>query len=192
MIQWFFRITITERLLLDPFHNMIDLCSISNISVFVLTHPLHGYYIHGRSVHDRADTDMIKMNQYLHRERENLCGTRGLEAGSGLQTYIINLPKVFREQFDAALSMSGNGKERLDRLNNDYFDATANNIEKIAKEHVQLNNFLMRFIEHNCPQANYIITDASLLELLCDIEFSDSSIVGNFVRLELHTHSIYP
>lgn len=69
MIQWFFRITVAERLISDPFHNMIDLCSISNISVLVLTHPLHGYYIHGRSIHDQADTDMAMMDQYLHRER---------------------------------------------------------------------------------------------------------------------------
>lgn len=69
VIQWLLRITIAERFLSDPFHNMIDLCSISNISILILTHPLHGYYIHGRSVHDQADTDMISMNQYLHRER---------------------------------------------------------------------------------------------------------------------------
>lgn len=42
----------------------------------------------------------------------------------------------------------------------------------------------MKFIEHNNPQADYIITDASLLELLCGIEFTDSSNIGNFVRLE--------
>ncbi|KAL3995461.1 Meckelin (Transmembrane protein 67) family protein [Acanthocheilonema viteae] len=179
-IQWFLRITIVERFLLDPFHNMIDLCSISNISILVLTHPLHGYYIHGRSVHDQADTDMIKMNQYLHRERENLCAARGLEAGSTLQTYIINLPKAFREQFDAASKISENDTEQVDKSISD--DATTTNVQKIAKRHEQLNNFLMKFIGHNYPQVDYIINDASLLEMLFDIEFIDSSNVGNFIR----------
>ncbi|VIO94856.1 MGC26979 protein, putative [Brugia malayi] len=182
VIQWIFRVTIVEQLFLDPFHNMIDLCSISNISILALTHPLHGYYIHGRSVHDQADTDMIRMNQYLHRERENLCGTRGLEAGSGLQTYIVNLPKAFREQFDAASQVLENDIEQLDKHTADHFDATTTNIQKIAKGHEQLNNFLIKFIEHNNPQADYIINDTSLPELLCDIEFTDSSHVGNFIR----------
>ncbi|VDM08790.1 unnamed protein product [Wuchereria bancrofti] len=127
---------------------------------------------------------MIKMNQYLHRERENLCGTRGLEAGSGLQTYIVNLPKAFREQFDAASQVLENDIEQLVKLTADHFDTTAANIQKIAKGHEQLNNFLIKFIEHNNPQADYIISDTSLPELLCDIEFTDSSDVGNFVRLE--------
>lgn len=69
MAQWMFHVVVIERLVLDPFHNMIDLCSIANISVLALTHPLHGYYIHGRSVHGQADTDMAEMNQFLHKER---------------------------------------------------------------------------------------------------------------------------
>uniref|UniRef100_A0A0R3RLE1 Meckelin n=1 Tax=Elaeophora elaphi TaxID=1147741 RepID=A0A0R3RLE1_9BILA len=188
-IQWFICVTVVEQLSLDPFHNLIDLCSISNISVLVLTHPLHGYYIHGRSVHDQADTDMIRMNQYLHRERENLCGTRGLEVGSALQTYIINLPKAFREQFDKASQILENDMEQLDK--NNYFDATTANIQKVAKRHEQLNNFLMKFIEHNNPQADYNISNASLLELLFDIEFTDSLDIGNFVRLEYFAYLIY-
>lgn len=41
----------------------------------------------------------------------------------------------------------------------------------------------MKFIEHNNPRLDYTINDASLLELLFDIEFTDSSDVGNFMRL---------
>lgn len=42
----------------------------------------------------------------------------------------------------------------------------------------------MKFIEHNNLQMDYVIGDASLIELLLDIEFTDSSDVGIFVRLE--------
>ena len=34
----------------------------------VLANRHFGYYIHGRSVHGRADTDMMDMNQMLKRE----------------------------------------------------------------------------------------------------------------------------
>ncbi|CAG9536684.1 unnamed protein product [Cercopithifilaria johnstoni] len=182
VIQWLLNITVIERFLLDPFHNLIDLCSISNISVLVLTHPLHGYYIHGRSVHDRADTDMVEMNQCLQRERENLCGTRGLEAGSDLQTYIINLPRAFREQFDAASQILENEVEQGDKFTTNHFDATTANIRKIAKGREQLNNFLIKFIEHNNLKVDYIVDDPTLLELLFDIEFIDSTNIGHFLR----------
>lgn len=53
----------------DPFRNFMDLCSIANISVLAMTHSLYGYYIHGRSVHGLADTDMQEMNIFLQREK---------------------------------------------------------------------------------------------------------------------------
>ena len=46
----------------------IDLCSVSNVSVLILTSKLFGYYIHGRSVHGHADTNMREMNYNLHKE----------------------------------------------------------------------------------------------------------------------------
>lgn len=69
MVQWIFHVVVFERIFSDPFHNMIDLCSIANISVLALTHPLYGYYIHGKSVHGRADTGIAEMNRCLQKER---------------------------------------------------------------------------------------------------------------------------
>ena len=40
----------------------------SNISVFILETGQFGYYIHGRSVHGRADTGMREMAENLRRE----------------------------------------------------------------------------------------------------------------------------
>uniref|UniRef100_A0A915LWZ3 Transmembrane protein n=1 Tax=Meloidogyne javanica TaxID=6303 RepID=A0A915LWZ3_MELJA len=66
--QWIIQVIVIERLA-DPFRNFMDLCSVANISVLALTHPLRGYYIHGRSVHGYADTDMLQMNTFLQREK---------------------------------------------------------------------------------------------------------------------------
>ena len=36
--------------------------------MFILSNRNFGYYIHGRSVHGRADTDMLDMNYMLTKE----------------------------------------------------------------------------------------------------------------------------
>ena len=37
--QWIIQVIVIERLA-DPFRNFMDLCSVANISVLALTHPL--------------------------------------------------------------------------------------------------------------------------------------------------------
>lgn len=66
--QWLIQVLIVEKFV-DPFHNFMDLCSVANISVLSMTHSLRGYYIHGRSVHGLADTNMYEMNMFLQREK---------------------------------------------------------------------------------------------------------------------------
>ena len=43
------------------------------VSVLVLSHRCFGYYIHGRSVHGHADTNMEEMNANLKREAVSVC-----------------------------------------------------------------------------------------------------------------------
>uniref|UniRef100_A0A8C9FTB3 Transmembrane protein 67 n=1 Tax=Pavo cristatus TaxID=9049 RepID=A0A8C9FTB3_PAVCR len=57
-----------ERFVEDKLSQFVDLCCVSNISVFLLSHSCFGYYIHGRSVHGHADTNMEEMNMNLKRE----------------------------------------------------------------------------------------------------------------------------
>ncbi|VDM99868.1 unnamed protein product, partial [Thelazia callipaeda] len=182
IFQWIFRVIIIERLFFDPFHSMIDLCSIANISILTLTHSLHGYYIHGRSVHGEADIDMARMNRNLHKEQENLCAKRGLERSNDLQTYIVNLPKAFLEQFASASQISENEQHRLDAMLSNNIDGATAKMETIAKIHQQLNNFFMELIERGNAQMTYVFRELSLLELILDMEFNDSAIVGNFAK----------
>uniref|UniRef100_F1L820 Meckelin n=1 Tax=Ascaris suum TaxID=6253 RepID=F1L820_ASCSU len=179
-VQWVFHVLIIERILVDPFHSMIDLCSIANISVLSLTHPLYGYYIHGRSVHGRADTDMAHMNQYLQNERDNLCGNRGLEPGSDLQTFIVCLPKAFRDQFDEIAAKVFIPTTQTVRLTGT--EATTAKVQKIAKVHDEINQFLMEFIDHSNTTADYVLRDRSFLESVLDIDFKDTTQTGNFAR----------
>ncbi|OXB79904.1 UNVERIFIED_CONTAM: hypothetical protein H355_000934 [Colinus virginianus] len=70
------------------------------ISVFLLSHSCFGYYIHGRSVHGHADTNMEEMNMNLKREAENLCSQRGLLPNTDGQTFQISISRKMRLQYD--------------------------------------------------------------------------------------------
>lgn len=72
VVQWVFYTFIYERFIEDKIRQYVDLCSMSNVSVFILENARFGYYIHGRSVHGRADTDMREMHENLKREEVGL------------------------------------------------------------------------------------------------------------------------
>jgi meckelin len=87
----------------DKLLNFMDLCSVSNISVFILTYNLYGYYIHGRSPHGTTDVNMKDMIMNLERESKQMSGTRGLQPKSDEQTFIIKSDRSFRKQYDYLL-----------------------------------------------------------------------------------------
>ena len=99
-LQWFYFAFIYERFIGDSIGDFVDLCSMSNISIFIMENTQYGYYIHGRSVHGRADTNMREMNEQLKREEDNLCGQRGLEPNTDNQTFQVSLPQKFRNQYE--------------------------------------------------------------------------------------------
>lgn len=66
--QFIFVSLIYERFFQHQIQQFVDLCSISNISVFILESELYGYYIHGRSIHGRADTGLREMHENFVRE----------------------------------------------------------------------------------------------------------------------------
>lgn len=108
---------------------MLFLCVSMQISVLLLSHDCFGYYIHGRSVHGHADTNMEEMKNNLKREavcsptdssalttgpfvlyihpllllfccQESLCGQRGLLPNTEIQTFQVSLTKRLRSQYD--------------------------------------------------------------------------------------------
>ena len=57
----------------------MDLCSVSNISVFILDGLLHGYYIHGLSPIGKADVNYDELFKFLQVEGAGSMRNRGLE-----------------------------------------------------------------------------------------------------------------
>ncbi|CAD5206257.1 unnamed protein product [Bursaphelenchus okinawaensis] len=180
MTQWITNVLIIEKIA-DPFRNFMDLCSVANISVLALTHPLRAYYIHGRSVHGLADTDMLEMNMFLQREKENLCGLRGLESNSELQTFVACLPRAFRERLDeltGALRTVSQGPQ----VRMIGGDKTTAKVANTAKIHAEINQFVKDFIDHADQSTDYIVSDPKLIEEILDIELNDTSKVGTLIR----------
>jgi len=67
----------------------MDLCSVSNISVFILDELLHGYYIHGKSPNGKADVNYDELFNFLSIEGGGSMVNRGLE-NDGINDHEIN------------------------------------------------------------------------------------------------------
>lgn len=128
-----------------------------------------------------ADTDMLEMNTFLQRERENLCGLRGLESNSELQTFIVCLPKSFREKLDDLTSAMRNASQNPNMRSGN--DRVTTKVETSAKIHADITQFVKDFIDHASPNCDYVVTEARLIEDILDIELTDTSRIGVFIRL---------
>lgn len=109
--------------------------------------------------------------------QNNLCGFRGLEPGSELQTFTVNLPNLFRSKYDEIFAVSKQttsgvvGHEAITAKMNATVDA-----------HSQMNSFLKKFVDHSITDIEYVVRDRPVLESVLDMEMSDSSITGTFTR----------
>ena len=104
IVQTVFWVGLYGGMVEDKLAQFTDVCSISNISVFVMSHSNFGYYIHGKSPHGSADTDMAGLLGQLQREADDLCGHRGLQAGSDHQTFCMTLPYKLRAYYDKVVT----------------------------------------------------------------------------------------
>ncbi|XP_031432529.1 meckelin isoform X1 [Clupea harengus] len=184
LLQVVFFTVFHERFVEDKIRQFVDLCSISNVSVLVLSHRCFGYYIHGRSVHGHADTNMEEMNANLKREADNLCGQRGLLPNSDTQTFQIAITDRLRNQYDRILEPLSrrNGPSRL-------VDASANPFEQSTKAYHTMNRFLGSIIDHAHHEMDYIVRDKLLLERVIGMEFMEPIEKSIFYNDESHSFS---
>lgn len=170
-VQIIYFVVIHERFFEDPIRQFVDLCSVANVSVFLLSHRQFGYYIHGRSVHGTADTDMVGMAKMLKREEENIVSKRGLIADSDIQTFEIQVPTRMRIQFDKIyeplrllkIQPTARGGQSGDELES----------SECAKAYNIMRNFLSSFFDHSLRDLDYIVKDKLFLERLLNMEFRE-------------------
>ncbi|XP_054856155.1 meckelin-like [Eublepharis macularius] len=163
IVQVVISVGLYERFVEDKIQQFTDLCSLSNVSVFILMHRCYGYYIHGRSVHGHADVSMDTMHSYLRKEEENLCPLRGLEANSDIQTFEVLLTDRTRVLYD--------------RINLPLVEAPRQVRSDVRDQRLRsyhtLNHFLASFLEHRYKDMDYVVKDKFLLERILDIEFQE-------------------
>uniref|UniRef100_A0A8C3KAG4 Transmembrane protein 67 n=1 Tax=Calidris pygmaea TaxID=425635 RepID=A0A8C3KAG4_9CHAR len=157
-----------ERFVEDKISQFVDLCCMSNISVFLFSHSCFGYYIHGRSVHGHADTNMEEMNMNLKREAENLCSQRGLLPNTDGQTFQISISRKMRLHYDR-IHESLTRKRGPARL----LESSANIFEQSTRAYNTMNKFLSSFIDHVHKEMDYIVKDKLLLERILGMEFME-------------------
>ena len=107
--QWGFRSFIYERVVEDKLGNFVDLCSLTNTSLFLLCNYSYGYYIHGRSVHGEADVGLRQLVLDLEKEKDSLVGQRGLASGSDDQVFTMYVPISLTDAIHRAYDEIGGG-----------------------------------------------------------------------------------
>ncbi|KAM6171620.1 meckelin isoform 1-T1 [Erethizon dorsatum] len=173
-----------ERFIEDKIRQFVDLCSVSNISVFLLSYKCFGYYIHGRSIHGHADTNMEEMNMNLKREAENLCSQRGLVPNTDCQTFQIAVSSQMRQHYDRIHDTltRKNGPARL-------LSSSASTFEQSIKAYHAMNKFLGSFIDHVHKEMDYFIKDKLLLERILGMEFMEPMEKSIFYNDESYSFS---
>ncbi|XP_012263397.3 meckelin [Athalia rosae] len=169
--QWLIMVTFYERYIKNHIQEFVDLCSMANISVFILSQNRYGFYIHGRSVHGFADTDLATLINNLKQEEENLCAHRGLLPGTTEQSFVISVSKTFRDFYDKIMS---------DKIINDesrFFRRKmvgTSRKERNVQTYQKMTQFLTQFVDHCFKDLNYLVREKRFLEKLLDIEFTDT------------------
>ncbi|XP_063780176.1 meckelin [Pseudophryne corroboree] len=183
-LQILFFSGIYERFVEDKIRQFVDLCSMSNISVFMLSHRCSGYYIHGRSVHGHSDTNMEEMNLNLKREAENMCSQRGLQPNTDIQTFQVSISTRTRVQFDRIHDnlAKNHGPSRL-------IQSTSSMSEQSTKAYHTMNKFLCSFIDHAFKDMDYFVKDKLLLERMLNMEFMEPMDRSIFYNDEHHSFS---
>ncbi|GFT73874.1 hypothetical protein NPIL_460851 [Nephila pilipes] len=180
MLQVIVRKGLYERFVEDKLQQYVDLCSVSNVSIFILITKRFGYYIHGRSTHGKADVNMKEMHEFLRKEEEDLCGHRGLLPDTDQQTFQILLPSGVHDQFLRLLVPLTSYTQAADRMQGVGGRLAKVDIDRVANTHYMLNKFLSGFIDHSFKDLDYIVKDRVMLEYLLDIECYEVADRGYF------------
>nr|XP_006818273.1 PREDICTED: meckelin [Saccoglossus kowalevskii] len=183
LCQWVFFTFIYERFVEDYLKNFVDLCSMGNVSIFIHLNRCYGFYIHGRSPHGKADTNMKEMQAQLKREEDNLVGQRGLLPNSEQQTFEMLVQLKLREQYDKIMQPLTAPQERGQRSGG----RGSVDMERSLQAFQTMNKFLSAFLDHSLRDLDYIVKDKLLLERILDMEFFDPVDKGFFFNDDGHS-----
>ncbi|RWS29635.1 Meckelin-like protein [Leptotrombidium deliense] len=178
--QILFHKFIYMRIIKDKLHEFVDLCSVSNVSVFCFKNKKFGYYIHGRSPNGYSDVNMKEMHEFLKREEEDLCPKRGLLPNTDQQTFEMSLPCAVNDNYKRIRKVLTSYTQATDRMQGIGGNLFKVDIEKVIPTYHTINKFLSGFIEHAYKDVDYTVKDKSTIEMILDTEFSEPVDKGFF------------
>ncbi|KAI4498288.1 hypothetical protein M0802_006774 [Mischocyttarus mexicanus] len=170
-IQYLISIIFYERFIKNQMQQFVDLCSIANISVFILEYNYYGFYIHGRSVHGFSDTDLFTLINNLKNEENQLCAHRGLVPGTIEQNFVVSVTPTFRTFYEKFYT-------EKNFITNRFFKEsiyTSMDWSQICNTRVKLNQFLREFLDHCFKDEDYIIKEQHLIEKLCGVLYKNTN-----------------
>ncbi|TPX67518.1 hypothetical protein SpCBS45565_g03723 [Spizellomyces sp. 'palustris'] len=171
--QILFRAVIYERFYKDKLLDFVDVLSMANLSILAFDELCHGYYIHGRSVHPCADTNIGELNAFLRREQADLVPRRGMQ-DTDQQCFEVFTQKEMRSAFNKVYSMViaeveaqtvGNVAARLQRLSADKMQRRFNGADETrVRAYETVNHFARSFFDKNLKEFQYHIRERTYFE----------------------------
>ncbi|KAJ3285757.1 Meckelin [Borealophlyctis nickersoniae] len=169
-IQFLYRVILHDRFYKNRLLNFIDILSLSNVSLLVFDETCHGYYVHGRSVHPNADTDVGELNANLRKEESDMVPRRGLQ-DTDQQSFELFAQRNLRTTFDkiyGQVAAGDSGKKRaarrLNRLTKDRRGRARGAQEPVVQAYDTINRFLLSFFDKNLKEYQYAIRQKSYFE----------------------------
>lgn len=142
LLEVLFRVLILERFFSDPLRSFADLCSVLNVSVWILTQRNFGYYIHGHSPAGRADVGLGSILSVLSAESSDLIPKRGISVDSDLHTYRTALPIGFHQGLQRITAPLHNYAASTSTKSN----LTSNTVTSFMETYQAINRFVISFI----------------------------------------------
>lgn len=164
LLQYMFYNFLYWRFYGNPFFNFLDLCTTSNLSLFVFTSPSHGYYLHGRSVQSHSDVEMKKLAQALIDEEEGIVGLRGLLPNTTEQVFEVFFSREFSQ-----IAVSNLQRIEMSRMPSGLGKVTARDFSKDSfAAYGEMNTFLKKFIDGS-DENKYIVQPPELLQIIFQV-----------------------
>lgn len=163
------------------YHNFVDLCSITNISVFIFDQRIHGYYIHGESTGGQADVSTHELKEYLDKEGRGESRSRGLiNEYPNLQTFEIYLPVKIRQIYEIVykqpvLNEITNFRQNISALQNSSkllrLSALPKglNIQALVNQRDEVSQYFINYISQVKNYPSIALRDRGVCQMFSDL-----------------------
>jgi hypothetical protein len=172
-VQMFIRWAIYGRYYKNRMLQFIDLLSLSNISLIIFDENYHGFYVHGRSVHPYADTDIVDIAHNLSKEATDLLPKRGFQNTNNILFEVYMTPEfknVYENMFSNIQEKVLNSKKRQSltkRFN--HHQNQSHGMPSFDEDHVLnaykgMNKFFCLWLEKNIKDHPFSIEERTFVK----------------------------